>query len=252
MLPYSPLVHPRASYERHAVQPPEPYCPLCRESFDSLEERRFHSMTTAHKMEAVKLCKDAEYCVCRLCDDYVIDGVSWHLRSRAHVARLPVIFRNIRYYRANPQSLEWHGIRVVTSPGMLWYGIALDAWYSIDWDAVDTYYERMHERFRYFNPGFYDRVAEPALNEFKEEKDEEKQIPPPPYDHSSSSPPIAADVALPAFDAFSPWPNAEVLGGGLPGYAPFDPLPGSPCEEPEYEDDSEDMPDDPPTYQGKP
>ena len=178
MLPRSRLVPPAISVDRHEPQPPpRPYCFVCRLSLDSNDEIRWHGRRPAHAVAVYKLCRGAEYCWCERCGELVNESVSWHIRSKHHVKLLPAVYHNIPFYRANPQSLVWHGIRVVTSTGV--GSITPDEWSSIDWGSMQRGYSEMHDHFRLRNPGFYDRVAEPALNEVKEEK-EEKEIPPPP------------------------------------------------------------------------
>ena len=247
MLPHSRLVSPPVSDVRQEPQPPPgPYCSVCRLSLDTPDELRWHRFRSDHAVEVYKLCRGAEYCWCNRCGELVKEAVSWHIRCKRHVKLLPAIYHNIPYYRANPQSLDWHGIQIVTSTGV--GSITLDEWNSVDWEIVQRGYYEMHGSFRYHNPGFYDRVSEPTLHEVKEEKDEEK-LPPPPYAPPSSNPPIPVADVLNWEDVRGPWTNVW-NGGGKPLYAPLDPLsPDGHRVEPEYDDDPKDFPDFPPSYQ---
>ena len=249
MLPVSLLVRPAISFDRRESQPPPGHCCfVCRERFDSPQELRCHGYLTVHKVEVYKLCLGAEYCWCDRCGELVKEAISWHIRSKQHVARLPAPYQSIPFYRANPEPLDWHGIRVITTTGV--ESISIDQWHSIDWEDVERSYDQMHATFRYHNPDFYDRVAEPALNEAKEEK-EETVMPPPPDGHPSNSPQIPAAVELNWADVRSPLSNVW-NDGGKPLYAPLDPLsPDGHSSELEYSDGSDDIPDFPPSYPDK-
>ena len=155
-----------------------------------------------------------------------------HVQSPGHVQH------DVGYFRANRQSLNWHGILVFHSPGVV--AVNLDVWNSINWPRMQDIYASMHQSLRRFNPDFFAPVEDAEDRVAREEKEaKEEKGDPPVY-----APPANGELDLLPVAPIEPIYSSESEDDAFLPVAP---------EEPIYSSESEDgavLPDhEPPSYQ---
>ena len=257
---YSPLNVPPCAVGPSGARTYLPSCFPCALRFSTEEDLVEHQATAHHYVSAFMLCPKAQWYICETCNELVPGSLTGHTESTEHVMRLPREYHNIAFFRSHRQDLEWHKVRLYTSPGVA--SMTYNVWSCVDWELAKAYYDDMQRCHRLSNPTLYP----PEEAERKLEHDEKVDMrEPPPYVPPAdlalalASPAVAERLApermgnlspslSPTYSPASSDDDAVGVPNAVPPlYAPEDPLHNHE-DGPIYPADSDDDAPEPPSY----